>query len=499
MFAKVLIANRGEIAVRIIRTLREMGVASVAVYSDPDRTALHVQVADEAYPLPGTTAAETYLQAATLIEIARSCGADAIHPGYGFLSENADFARACVAAGITFVGPPPDAIAAMGDKIIAKRLMEEAGVPVVPGWVGAADAKAATVATEASKIGYPVLVKAAAGGGGKGMRVVEDASALAEACAAARREAGAAFGDDRIFLEKYLPHARHVEFQVLADTHGAVTHLAERECSIQRRHQKIVEEAPAPGLAPAVRARMAEAAVRAAAAIGYANAGTVEFMLADDGAFYFLEVNTRLQVEHPVTELILGRDLVRDQIEIAAGAALPVRGDETPIRGHAIECRVYAEDPARNFLPSTGRIHYMETPDGPGVRVDSGVATGSEVSVHYDPMLAKLIAWAPDRGQAITRMRAALARFVVLGVITNIEFLQDLLGHPAFVAGDLHTRFLEEHSIGVTPGPPTLAEHAVAAFAATNRRRPPAGAIGAAETTAPDPWSSAGRWRGGLS
>ncbi len=443
MFDKVLIANRGEIAVRIAQTVQQMGIAAIGVYSDPDAGAVHVQACDEAYPLEGRTSAETYLRGGRIIEIARAHGVDAIHPGYGFLSENAAFAQACADAGITFIGPSPEVIRAMGDKIVAKKAMERAGVPVVPGWAGEGEPAADVLAQAAEQIGYPVLVKAAAGGGGKGMRVVERAADLAAGVEAAQREARGAFGDPRIFLEKYVTRPRHVEFQIFGDSQGNVVHLFERECSIQRRHQKIVEESPSPALTPDLRAEMGAAAVRAAQALGYTNAGTVEFLLGPEGSFYFLEVNTRLQVEHPVTEWITGHDLVRAQVLVAAGEPLPFTQQQLSQRGHAIECRLYAEDPASGFLPSIGRIvDYLE-PSGPNIRVDSGVALGSAVEVYYDPMLAKLTVWGRDRAEAIARMRWALARYVVLGVTTNIDFLADVVSSADFAAGHTDTHFLE--------------------------------------------------------
>ncbi|MBM4118109.1 acetyl-CoA carboxylase biotin carboxylase subunit [bacterium] len=493
MFKKVLIANRGEIAVRVSQTLQEMGIAALAVYSDADRKALHVMRADEAVPLAGTAPAETYLNQAKLIGIARKAGADAVHPGYGFLSENASFARACREAGLVFIGPQPEVIEAMGDKIRAKALMTEAGVPVVPGWKGdTTDAAALTKA--AAKIGYPVLLKAAAGGGGKGMRIVRNEAGLAEAQAAAAREAEKAFGDARIFVEKYIDRPRHVEFQIFGDKHGNCVQLFERECSIQRRYQKIIEESPSPALTPALRTAMGKAALAAARALNYEGAGTVEFMLAPDGKFYFLEVNTRLQVEHPVTELVLGLDLVRAQILVAAGEPLPFAQEELRQRGHAIECRLYAEDPARSFLPSTGRLVQFSTPRGAHVRVDVGVRRGSEVSVHYDPMLAKLVVWGEDREQARQRMAWALRRFAVLGVSTNIEFLGRVVEHPAFAAGELHTHFLDEHAIDLKA--PARLEAAVA-IAAGLAAAAPAGEPKTLATAAAagGPWKSGQRWR----
>jgi acetyl-CoA carboxylase biotin carboxylase subunit len=441
---KVLVANRGEIARRVLRTLHAMGIAGVAVYSDADAHAPHVTEADEAVRIGPARARESYLVIEKLIDAARLTGADAVHPGYGFLSENADFAAACAAAGLTFIGPPPDVIRAMGSKIEAKRVMAAAGVPVIPGVAGTG-MDDACLAAEAGKIGYPVLVKASAGGGGKGMRVVREASALPAALAAARREARGAFGDDALLLERYLDGPRHVEIQVFGDTHGNAIHLFERECSIQRRHQKVIEETPSTAVDAALRARMGAAAVTAARAIGYIGAGTVEFMVDRTGAFYFLEVNTRLQVEHPVTEMVTGLDLVRMQIEVARGEPLRVRQDDLAIAGHAVEGRLYAEDPANDFLPATGTVTLWEPPALPGVRWDSGVEAGTEIGIYYDPLLAKVIAHAPTRAEAIQRLASALRRLGVAGVVTNREFLVRVLEHPAFRSGAIDTHFIEQH------------------------------------------------------
>lgn len=449
MFKKVLIANRGEIAVRVAATLQQMGVAAVAVYSEPDRRALHVESADFAYPLPGAASRDTYLRGDLLIDVARRAGCDAVHPGYGFLSENDEFAQACADAGLVFIGPTPRAIRDMGDKLTAKKIFADAGVPTVPGWSGDADAPFDLLAREAQRIGYPVLIKAAAGGGGKGMRVVDSEGDLRAALDAARREARAAFADDRVFLEKFIRRGRHVEIQVFGDTRGNVVHLFERECSIQRRHQKIVEESPSPALTPDLRRRMGDAAVRAARAIGYVSAGTVEFLVDDAGNFYFLEVNTRLQVEHPVTETVVGHDLVRAQVLVAAGHPLPFTQEELSQTGHALELRIYAEDPANGFLPSTGVIERCIPPAGPNIRVDAGVREGSEVTVHYDPQLAKLIVAGRSRDESLARARWALDRYVILGITTNIPFLRALLDHPEFRAGRIHTQFLNEQRITV--------------------------------------------------
>jgi len=447
LFKKILVANRGEIAVRVMQTLQEMGIATVALASEPDRQAEHVRVANEVIELPGQKPAETYLQGERIIELAKARGVEAIHPGYGFLSENAAFAQACADAGIVFIGPKPDVIRDMGDKIIAKNLMQQAGVPVVPGWSGELKTEFAVIQAQAEQIGYPLLVKAAAGGGGKGMRLVHAASELEAAFGAAAREAQSAFGDARVFLEKYITRPRHIEFQIFGDHHGNVVHLFERECSIQRRHQKIIEETPSPALTPELRARMGEAAVKAAQVMGYTNAGTVEFILAEDGSFYFLEVNTRLQVEHPVTEMTVHHDLVRAQVMVAAGLPLPFTQAELKQDGHAIEVRIYAEDPARNFMPGIGKLAFYRTPVGPFIRLDSGVREGSEVTVHYDPMLAKLIVWGKSREIALQKMHWALSRFAIVGVANNVAFLKAIVEHPRFISGQIHTHFLEENPI----------------------------------------------------
>jgi acetyl-CoA carboxylase biotin carboxylase subunit len=442
MFRKVLIANRGEIAVRVLRTLREMGVSSVAVFSEADRTALHVRYADEAVCLGPAPSRESYLDVGKVIAAARQTGAEAIHPGYGFLSERAHFARACAEAGIVFIGPSPDAIEAMGEKTGARARMRAANVPVVPGSDGPIqDDQALAIA---SHIGYPILVKAAAGGGGKGMRVVDRPEDLLAAVAGARREAAAAFGDDSVYLEKYLLGPRHVEIQVFGDTHGNVVHLFERECSVQRRHQKVIEESPSCALTPELRAAMCAVAVRAAQAVRYVGAGTVELLVDAHRHFYFLEMNTRLQVEHPVTEMITGRDLVRLQLEVAAGEPLPFRQEDLTRRGHAIECRIYAEDPDRDFLPAPGHIEDLRLPGGVGVRIDLGVYPGFDVPMHYDPMLGKLITWAETREMAIARMRRALQELTIKGIATNTRYLAQILEHPRFRSGDYDTHLLQE-------------------------------------------------------
>ncbi|MEU6125667.1 acetyl/propionyl/methylcrotonyl-CoA carboxylase subunit alpha [Streptomyces sp. NPDC047123] len=452
MFDTVLVANRGEIAVRVIRTLRALGVRSVAVFSDADADARHVREADTAVRLGPAPAAESYLSVERLLAAAAASGAQAVHPGYGFLAENAGFAQACADAGLTFIGPPAGAISLMGDKIRAKETVKAAGVPVVPGSSGSGltDAELAAAARE---IGTPVLLKPSAGGGGKGMRLVRDEELLADEIAAARREARASFGDDTLLVERWVDRPRHIEIQVLADAHGHVVHLGERECSLQRRHQKIIEEAPSVLLDEATRAAMGEAAVQAARSCGYAGAGTVEFIVPgnDPSSYYFMEMNTRLQVEHPVTELITGLDLVEWQLRVAAGEELPFAQDDITLTGHAVEARVCAEDPARGFLPSGGTVLSLHEPQGEGVRTDSGLSEGTEVGSLYDPMLSKVIAYGPDRATALRKLRAALADTVTLGVPTNAGFLRRLLAHPAVVAGDLDTGLVEREAGSLVP------------------------------------------------
>ncbi len=446
MFKKILIANRGEIAIRIMRTCREMGIRTVVVYSQVDQYARHVFEADEAYAIGPAPASQSYLRSAAIIDAAQKSGAEAIHPGYGFLSENAAFVEACEQAGIVFIGPSASAMHLMGSKIAAKRVAREAGAPTVPGYNGESQDDEVLM-HEALHIGFPLLIKASAGGGGKGMRVVNTASDFLEQLAGARREALTAFGDAIVFLERFIQQPRHIEIQVLGDTHGNLIYLGERECSIQRRHQKIVEESPSVALAPEQRAEMGAAAVRIARAAHYVNAGTLEFMLDTDKQFYFLEMNTRLQVEHPVTELVTGLDLVRQQIRIAAGEPLTLTQEEISLRGHAIEVRIYAEDADQNFLPSTGTVTSFVAPEGPGIRLDSGIVSGDEVTQYYDPMLAKLIVYGEDRPAAIQRMRHALEQTAVSGVTTNISLLHDICIHPAFRAGETYTNFLTTHRL----------------------------------------------------
>lgn len=444
MFKKVLVANRGEIAVRILRACRELGIESVAVYSEADRSALHVRYADEAYLLGPAPSRESYLRADKIIDIARKHGADAIHPGYGFLAEREAFAAACEDAGITFIGPRPAAIAAMGDKMAARETVLAAGIAVVPGTEGTGSMRDEELLRIASTLGFPLLIKASAGGGGKGMREVRTLAEMPALLASARREAESAFGDGSVYLEKLLEGARHIEIQILADTQGNVIHLGERDCSLQRRHQKLIEEAPSPFMDEDLRRRMGEVAVRAAKAVDYLNAGTIEFLVDKDKNFYFLEMNTRLQVEHPVTEVITGVDIVAEQMRIARGRQLSYKQEDIQIRGHGIECRINAEDPYNDFLPSTGRITHSLMPTGPGVRIDTGIYPGFEVTPFYDPMIAKLIVWGETRGQAILRMRRALEEYRIVGVHTNIPFHQTMMDSHRFMGGQYDTRFVEE-------------------------------------------------------
>jgi 3-methylcrotonyl-CoA carboxylase alpha subunit len=491
LFRKVLVANRGEIAVRVIRTCRAMEIPTVAVFSEADRHARHVHEADEAIAIGPAEALQSYLSIDAMVRAARESGAEAVHPGYGFLSQNGDFADAVRDAGLVFVGPPGDVHRGMGDKKGARRLMAACGVPVVPGYDGD-DQTDDRLLQEARRIGWPVMLKPARGGGGKGMRVVTREDGLGSALAASRREARSAFGDDAMVIERFLERPRHVEVQVLADEEGQAIHLGERECSVQRRHQKVVEETPSPALTPAARETLWAAGLQAARAASYVNAGTVEFLLAPDGSFYFLEMNTRLQVEHPVTEAVTGLDLVRLQLEVAARRPLALSQEDVVRRGHAVECRLYAEDPERDDLPSPGRVLHLSEPEGPGVRVDSGLRTGSEVTVHYDPLLSKVVTWGFDRPEAVARMREALRRTVVLGVATNLARLRAIVEHPAFAAGDLHTGFIDEHLGELTPRP-CPPDEALAALAAV-LARPAARGPGPGPASA-DPWTDLGRWR----
>ncbi|UFN46834.1 ATP-grasp domain-containing protein [Roseomonas sp. OT10] len=497
MFRKLLIANRGEIACRVIATARRLGIATVAVYSEADARARHVALADEAWPIGPAPARESYLRIDRILDAARRSGAEAIHPGYGFLSENADFAAACAGAGIAFIGPPVDAIRAMGSKAASKALMAAAGVPLVPGYHGE-DQDPALLAAEAGRIGFPVLIKASAGGGGKGMRVVERAEEFADSLAAARREALAAFGDERVLVEKYLTRPRHIEIQVFADTHGRTVSLFERDCSVQRRHQKVLEEAPAPGMDPARRAAMGEAACAAARAVGYVGAGTVEF-IAEGDAFYFMEMNTRLQVEHPVTEMVTGLDLVEWQLRVAAGEPLLAAG-ALRLEGHAIEARLYAEDPAEDYRPSTGTLLHLRQPrEGGGVRVDTGVRAGDAITPYYDPMIAKLIAHGPDRATALRRLANALAEYEVVGVRTNLDLLRATVAHPDFAAGGVDTGFLARHP-GLLSPPATAPEAepaiwAAAALAVLDAERAALAAATKGSGDPHSPWAVLDAWR----
>jgi 3-methylcrotonyl-CoA carboxylase alpha subunit len=494
MFDRILIANRGEIACRVMATARRLGVATVAVYSEADRDALHVRLADDAVPIGPAPAAQSYLRGERILEAARRTGAQAIHPGYGFLSENADFARACEDAGIVFIGPSAEAIEAMGSKARAKAIMGEAGVPLIPGYHGD-DQADVTLRAAADDMGYPVLLKATAGGGGKGMRAVHGAAEFDEALAAARREAGASFGDERMLIEKLIRRPRHVEVQVFCDSHGHGVYLSDRDCSIQRRHQKVIEEAPAPGLLPELRAAMGRAAVEAARAIDYRGAGTVEFLLDESGRFYFMEMNTRLQVEHPVTEAVTGQDLVEWQLRVAAGEPLPLAQAEIHSSGHAIEARIYAEDPQQNFMPATGRIHYLRTPaQEHGVRIDSGVIEGSEISPHYDPMIAKLIVHSDSREEARRRLARALQQYRVAGLTSNIPFLYRIVASDGFRDADLDTAFIERHADVLfakqrSPDPRDLA----AAALVLRMQRETAAAAPAGDPHSP--WAQADGWR----
>jgi 3-methylcrotonyl-CoA carboxylase alpha subunit len=487
MFTKLLIANRGEIACRIIRTASRLGIATVAVYSDADAGALHVAMADEAHRIGAAAPRESYLRGDTILDVARRSGAQAVHPGYGFLSENAGFAEACAQAGLVFVGPPPGAIRAMGGKSEAKALMQRAGVKLVPGYHGE-DQDPRLLAREAARIGFPVLIKASAGGGGKGMRIVQAPGEFAAALAGAQREAASAFGDDRVLVERYLQRPRHIEIQVFADTHGNCISLFERDCSVQRRHQKVVEEAPAPGMTAAMREAMGAAAIAAARAVGYAGAGTVEFIVEGED-FHFMEMNTRLQVEHPVTEAITGLDLVEWQLRVAAGEKLPAA--PSAIGGHALEVRLYAEDPARDFLPSVGLLTHLLLPEG--VRVDAGVRAGDRITPDYDPMIAKIIAHGPDRGTALRRLAAALAATEVAGVQTNLSLLRAIVGHPAFAQGGVDTGFIARHAEALLAPPPSAPAAAMAAAALEVLRARDAAA------RLPDdpysPWGETDGWR----
>jgi len=484
MFSRLLIANRGEIAVRIIRTCRKLGIETVAVYSDADRRALHVLEADRAVHIGASPPGESYLSIEAIVRAARDSGAEAIHPGYGLLSENADFAQACLDAGLIFIGPSPPAIRTMGDKSAARRLAVERGVPIVPGYDGDGQAPPELL-KRAKKIGFPVMIKAAAGGGGRGMRLVDAPDRFEEAAESARREAERSFGDGRLILERAIVGGRHIEVQVLADTLGNAVHLGERDCSVQRRHQKVIEETPSPAVDEALRTRMGDAALEIARAVNYSNAGTIEFLLDSAGEFYFLEMNTRLQVEHGVTELVTGLDLVELQLRIAAGEPLPFTQDEVTRRGHAMECRIYAEDPAAGYLPSAGRLTAFQPPSGESVRNDIGTYPGDEISTFYDPMLAKLLTWGRDRTEALERMRAALSAYRIEGVRTNLSLLRTVTAHPSFQKGEAATDFLEQLGAEASGRPPI--EALLAAFGAI--------VLGAGAPAAA--WHTAGLWRVG--
>jgi 3-methylcrotonyl-CoA carboxylase alpha subunit len=492
---RLLVANRGEIAVRIMRACAELGIETVAVYSEADRRSLHVGMADRAVAIGPAPATHSYLCASRIVDAARATGADAVHPGYGFLAENAAFASACRNAGLCFVGPPPSIIDQMGSKTTARALALAAGLPVVPGETPQSQEDAA-LGEAARRVGYPLLVKASAGGGGKGMRTVRDARHLTDALASARHEAQAAFGDPTLYVERLLERPRHVEVQVFADTQGHAVHLFERDCSVQRRHQKVIEESPSPGLGPQLRRRMGEAAVALVRRIGYVNAGTIEFLVegtGDDARFYFLEMNTRLQVEHPVTEMVAGVDLVHAQLRVASGEPLPWTAADLASRGHAIECRVYAEDPAGDFLPQAGPLRVYREPGGPGIRVDSGVVEGDEIGIDYDPMIAKLVVWAETREAARRRAIAALKRYPILGIRTNVPFLVRVLEHPRFGDGTIDTGFLDGEGADLRHAPPGRGLHTALAVAAVDdgltasNARPPA--------TNDDPWDRLGGWR----
>ena len=497
MFKKILVANRGEIAVRIMKACQELGIETIAIYSEVDKKSPHVLLADESVNLGDPTPVESYLNIPKIIKIAQEKKADAIHPGYGFLAENPDFAETCNKAGIKFIGPSPKVISLMGDKIAAKKTMEKAGVPVIPGYHGSKqDTK--SLAEEGKKIGFPLLVKAAAGGGGKGMRIVKSEKDLAESIESAKRESKSSFGDGTVFLERYLEKPRHIEFQILADEYGHTIHLFERECSIQRRHQKIIEETPSPVMTPELRERMGVAAVKAAEAVGYSNAGTVEFMIDEDLNYYFMEMNTRLQVEHPITELTTGIDLAKWQLRIASGEKLTINQDQLFQRGHAIECRIYAEDPKNGFLPSVGFLQKVEEPSGPNIRVDSGIVSNIDVSPYYDPMLSKLIVYAENREESINKIIWALSRYVVLGVTTNIYFLKKVFEHKEFNIGNTTTHFIDKYFKDWTIAKKGLSVDALISLAVYDSMHSKKEEIVRYKEADPhSPWKHVGRWRVG--
>jgi len=497
LIKKILVANRGEIAVRIIKACQEMNIKTVAIYTNVDSDAPHVHLADETINLGDPTPIESYLNISKIIKIAQETNAEAIHPGYGFLAENPDFAKSCIDVGIIFIGPKPNVIALMGDKIEAKKTMQKAGVPVIPGYNGEKQ-DAQTLIKEGKKIGFPLLVKAAAGGGGKGMRIVHSQDKLEESIESAKRESKSAFGDDTVFLEKYLDKPRHIEFQILSDEHGNTIHLFERECSIQRRHQKIIEETPSPVMNPDLREKMGLSAVSAAKTVGYTNAGTVEFMVDGNLNFYFMEMNTRLQVEHPITELTTGIDLVKWQIRIASGKELTLKQNDLFQRGHAIECRIYAEDPSNGFLPSVGTLEKVEVPTGPNIRDDSGIHSGMKITPYYDPMLAKLVAYSENRHECINKMIWALSRYVILGVTTNVPFLKKVLEHEEFKKGNITTHFIENYFKDWTikkRGLPLDAIIALAIYDSMHSKTEET--VRYKEEDPHSPWKRVGRWRVG--
>ena len=497
MFKKILIANRGEIAVRIIKACQEMGIRTVAIYSKVDKDAPHVQLADEAINIGNPIPLESYLNIPKIIKIAKETGSEAIHPGYGFLAENPDFAKSCFDTGIKFIGPTAKVISLMGDKIAAKKLMEKAKVPVIPGYHGEKQDTSSLI-KEGKKIGFPLLVKAAAGGGGKGMKIVQSEKLLEESIESAKRESKSAFGDNTVFLEKYLEKPRHIEFQILADEHGNVIHLFERECSIQRRHQKIIEETPSPIMTKELRDKIGKAAVNAAKAVGYTNAGTVEFMVDGNLNYYFMEMNTRLQVEHPITEMTTGIDLAKWQLRIAAGDKLTIKQNDLSQRGHAIECRIYAEDPANGFLPSIGRLTKVEAPIGPNIRDDSGIYSGMEVTSYYDPMLAKLVTYSENRNDNIKKMIWALSHYIVFGVTTNITFLKEVLNHEEFKKGNITTHFIDNFFKDWTVTKDGLPIDAIIALAVYDSIHTKSKEIVRYKEEDPhSPWKHVGRWRVG--
>jgi pyruvate carboxylase subunit A len=495
MFKKILVANRGEIAVRIIKACQELGISTVAIYSDVDKKAPHVQIADESVCLGDPTPVQSYLNIPKIIKIAREVKAEAIHPGYGFLAENPDFAHSCNDVGIKFIGPTPKVISLMGDKIEAKKTMQKAGVPVIPGYHGVKQDNKSLI-EEGRKIGFPLLVKAASGGGGKGMRIVHSENTLGQAIESAKRESKSAFGDDTVFLEKYIDKPRHIEFQILADEHRNVIHLFERECSVQRRHQKIIEETPSPIITEQLRKKMGDAAVAAAKAVGYTNAGTVEFMVDGNLNFYFMEMNTRLQVEHPITEMTTGVDLAKWQLKIASGEKLTIKQKDLIQRGHAIECRIYAEDPANGFLPSIGTLEKVEVPTGPNIRDDSGINTGIKITPYYDPMLAKIVTYAESRNENINKMIWALSRYVIMGVTTNISFLKKVLEHKEFKKGNITTHFIDNYFKDWTMAKDRLPVDAIIALAVyDSMHKKSKDFVRYKEADPHNPWKHVGRWR----